>query len=152
MLSHAFCNSSQRLSFECTADVSSLFSNSPQICSTGLRSGLWGTNPSFSVFQQIPSIADSSGFIFVLFYGFYNGKFNKNNWNLLNPSAHSSENVRYLAQDKPSATVETKATCDKQWSAYQRLFCSVWILNVRLCTWQLTVHPVRMLYCDRPCK
>ncbi len=42
MLSHAFCNSSQRLSFEYTIGLSSLFSNSPQICSMGLMSGLWG--------------------------------------------------------------------------------------------------------------
>ncbi len=39
MLSNASCNSSQRLSFECTIDLAGLFSNSPQICSMGLRSG-----------------------------------------------------------------------------------------------------------------
>ncbi len=64
MLSHAFCNScnsTQRLSFECTIDLYNLFSNSPQICSMRLRSGLWGASPSFSMFQQIPSISGSSG-------------------------------------------------------------------------------------------
>ncbi len=71
MLSHAFCNSSQRLSFECTIDLSSLFSNSPQICSMALRSGLWGASPSFSMFQQIPSVAGSSGNSSV--YGYCNG-------------------------------------------------------------------------------
>ncbi len=68
MLSHVFCNSSKRLSFECTIDLSSLFSNSPQICSMGLRSGLWGASPSFSVFQQIPSLAGSSSNSFVLYW------------------------------------------------------------------------------------
>ncbi len=56
MLSNASCNSSQRLSFECAIDLAGLFSNSPQICSMGLR-----TPHHFSMFQQIPSIAGSSG-------------------------------------------------------------------------------------------
>ncbi len=73
MLSHAFCNSSQRLSFECTIDLSSLFSNSLD----GVK-----VSPSFPMFQQIPSVSGSSGNS--SFYGYCNGQFNKNNWNLLN--------------------------------------------------------------------
>ncbi len=65
-------------SFECTIDLSSLFSNSPQIYFEGV-------SPSFSMFQQIPSIADSSWV-----YGYYNGQFNKNNWNLLNMPCSNS--------------------------------------------------------------
>ncbi len=57
--SHAFCNSSQRLSFECTIDLSSLFFNSPQICWWDW--GLDWASPSFSMFQQIPSVAGNSG-------------------------------------------------------------------------------------------
>ncbi len=48
-----------------------------QICSMELR-----TSPSFLMFQQIPSVAGSSGNS--SFYGYCNGQFNKNNWNLLN--------------------------------------------------------------------
>ncbi len=52
MLSHAFCNPSQSLFFECTIDPSSSFSNAPQICWMGLRSGLWGVRSSFSIFSR----------------------------------------------------------------------------------------------------
>lgn len=45
----------QTFSSERTTDLSSLFSISSQNCST------WGAGPSFSVFQQIPSVTDSSG-------------------------------------------------------------------------------------------
>ncbi len=59
MLSNAFCNSSQRLSFEWIINLSSLFSKLPQICSRG-----WGVDfegSIISMFLQIPSIAGSSG-------------------------------------------------------------------------------------------
>ncbi len=64
MLSHVFCNSSYMLSFECTIDLSSLFSNSPQICSMGLRSRLWGGSPSFSVLLENKSRPNKTTSIF----------------------------------------------------------------------------------------
>ncbi len=50
MLSHAFCNSSQRLSFECTINLSSLFSKLPQICSRG-----WGVDFEGSIIFNVPA-------------------------------------------------------------------------------------------------
>ncbi len=74
MLSHAFCNSSQRLSF-----YPVYFPNCPKFA-RGVE--VWTLRgPSFSMFLQIPSIAGSSGNS--SFYGYCNSQFNKNNWNLL---------------------------------------------------------------------
>ncbi len=53
-----------------------------QICWMGLRSGVWGGSPSFSVFQQILSAAGISSNS--SFYGYCNVQFNKNNRKLLN--------------------------------------------------------------------
>ncbi len=82
MLSHASCNSSQRLSFEYTIDLSSLFPTRLKFARWGWGPDLEGASPSFSMFQKIASAAGSSGNS--LFNGYCNGQFNKNNWNLLN--------------------------------------------------------------------
>ncbi len=50
---------SWELSFEFTIDLSSLFCNLPQICSIGLRSGLWGGLPS----QVVPAIVCFMGIV-----------------------------------------------------------------------------------------
>ncbi len=61
MLSHAFCNSSQWLFFQCRIDLSSLFSDSPQICLMGLRSELWGGQSiSFKIPADFSIVCSSS--------------------------------------------------------------------------------------------
>ncbi len=113
---------------KCTVDVSGLFSNSPQICSTGLRSGLWGTNPSFSMFQQIPSIAGSSGN--TPFYRYCNGQFNKNNWNLLNLSASGT----YVGERQIFSTRQAVSHSPDKRHMWQAVICisKTFLLGVNL--------------------
>ncbi len=73
-LSLAFCNSSQRLSFECNRSVQFILQRTPDLLDGVEVRASRGKSIIF-MFPQIPSVAGSSGYS--SFYGYFNGKFNK---------------------------------------------------------------------------